>query len=66
MHLEFENITDMLLTNIYSLATIQSQIRNFFNRKYQTNKTSNSNGPTSTTYTPRIFLIGNTSIQLEK
>jgi len=66
MHIEFNNITDMLLRNGYPLLFVQNQIRRFLNSKYSESDSHRKKGRRI----PRIILklpsIGDSYLHLEK
>ena len=66
MHLEFNQITEMLLKNGYPLSFIQNQIRRFLNSKYSSSIFKNQDQKRI----PRIILklpfIGDPSLHVEK
>jgi len=66
MHIEFNNITDMLLRNGYPLIFIQNQIRQFLNSKYSESDSHRKNDRCIPRIILKLSFIGDPSLHLEK
>ena len=69
MHREFQNITNMMLSNEYPIEFIQNQIRHFLNKKFSKNVIPRTDS-TQKQNVPRLIIklpfVGNSSMHIEK